>query len=427
MRIPNFWKLPLLAAVVLAMSIGSVKAAEPEKIPAPKEDVTKTLDLRIRKGLFNVINNGVDLYDKGDWAGCYHEFDGGLRAVAPLLSHRPDLQKIIADGLKDAESEPRDDKRAWYLRLVLDKVRDELKDEAAAPAPPPPVAKTLWDRLGGENGVEALVKSFLNLAANDKEVDFFRKGKYKLDEAGGKKVIRHMVELISVASGGPLKYTGRDMKEVHKDMAITDAEFTAFVADFKLVLAFAEVKANDIDTLLKAVEATRKDIVSAKPVEAPSVTTMWERMGGEKGVGKIVDDLYKTVTADSKVNFYRKKGVKPTDEEVKALREKMIDYLSSMTGGPRKYEGKSVKAVHAGMEISEEEYDLFAQHFKDVLEHNKVKADDVKILMAAVGELKKQIVEEKKPEEKKPGDKKPDDKKPEDKPATDKKADDKTP
>jgi hemoglobin len=419
MRISSRWGLPLLAAVMMLVRAEGARAADPEKAPPPREDVHKALDDRIRKSLFDVINRGVDLYNEPNYdvAGCYHMFEGGLRAVAPLLDHHPDLQTKIADGLKGAELLPTADRRAWHLRKVLDDVRTELKTGA----PVPTVAKTLWDRLGGRDGVTKIVGESLTSAVQDAKVNFFRDGKYKLDDVGGKRVIDHFVEFISSITGGPLKYTGKDMKTAHKDMAITDAEFDALAGHFKKALENNGVKADDVETVLKAVEATRKDIVSPKLSETPAAKTLWERLGGEKGVGKIVDDLYFTASKDPKVNFWRKKDAKPpTEEQVKALREKMIDYFSSLTGGPREYKGKSMKAVHAGMFISEEEFDIFARHFKDVLDANHVKPDDVKTIMTAVGTTKKDIVEEKKPDDKKPDDKKPDDKKPADKKPDDK-------
>jgi hypothetical protein len=54
------------------------------------------------------------------------------------------------------------------------------------------------------------------------------------------------------------------MKDVHKGMMITDAEFDAMKADAVAVLKKHKVADADIDELGKVIESTRKDIVEAK-------------------------------------------------------------------------------------------------------------------------------------------------------------------
>ena len=54
--------------------------------------------------LRTVINRGADLYNKGEWSGCYRLYEGSLLTVKPLLKHRPALQKAINEMTSD---EPR--------------------------------------------------------------------------------------------------------------------------------------------------------------------------------------------------------------------------------------------------------------------------------------------------------------------------------
>jgi hemoglobin len=99
-----------------------------------------------------------------------------------------------------------------------------------------------------------------------------------------------------------------------------------------------------------------------------------------------------------------------------AFRQEVIAYISSKTGGPLKYEGKNMKAAHEGMNITDAQFDIFVGHFKEVLEANKAKPDDITTIVEAVKKERDKIVQPKKPDEKKPAtDKKADDKKTEDK------------
>jgi hemoglobin len=73
--------------------------------------------------------------------------------------------------------------------------------------------------------------------------------------------------LVSSVTGGPLKYTGKSMKDAHKGMGITDKEFDATVADLKEALKINSVNEADAKELLAIVESTRKDIVEEKKDE----------------------------------------------------------------------------------------------------------------------------------------------------------------
>src|SRR5262249_17415507 len=127
-----------------------------------------------------------------------------------------------------------------------------------------PVEKTLWDRLGGKEKVEKVVDDFVAIAGDDPKVDVTRGGKIKLDDDKVAALKKGLVTFISAANKGPLKYTGKSMKEVHKGMEITDAQFDAAVDDLLKALEKNEVKEDDIKALRALVEGTRKDIVEKK-------------------------------------------------------------------------------------------------------------------------------------------------------------------
>jgi hemoglobin len=122
----------------------------------------------------------------------------------------------------------------------------------------------LWDRLGGEKAVRAVVHDFVGVAAADRKVDFFAVGSSNWMPKGVEHLEQLLVELISATSGGPLKYTGKDMKTSHAGMKITDAEFDALAGDLIATLKKFKVPQAEIDELVKIVGSTRKDIVEEK-------------------------------------------------------------------------------------------------------------------------------------------------------------------
>ncbi|HKB39288.1 MAG TPA: hypothetical protein VKD72_22810, partial [Gemmataceae bacterium] len=174
----------------------------------------------------------------------------------------------------------------------------------------------------------------------------------------------------------------------------TDEQFDALAGHLKKALEDNGAKEPDIKAVLDAVEKTRKDIVEKKS-ETPKETTLWERLGGEANVKKVVDDLCARASKDPKVDVTR--GNKfPLDEQGMArLKKLLVEFISKETGGPLKYTGKSMKEVHKGMGITDEQFDALAGHLKKALEDNGAKEPDIKAVLDAVEKTRKEIVEKK--------------------------------
>jgi truncated hemoglobin YjbI len=295
-RLRKWAALPLAALLVGAVA-GPGRTQDDKPGPAD----ARAADARLYATLAQVIDRGVDLYNNGDYAGCYRLYEGALMVAGPQLAHRPELQKVVTDGRTKADSTPVVWQRAWVLRGVLDKIRADVNpnpparkapeptrppegtrpppDRRPPPSPtpspppvdtnPPPAGTTLWQRLGGEKGVRQVVDEIVNAVATDPKVDFSRGGKYKLDKAGVQRLENLLVEQVSSLTGGPLRYEGLDMKEAHKGMGITNAEFDAFMSHVRDVLEKHKVAAADVTTIMHALDGYRKDMVETPALRKP--------------------------------------------------------------------------------------------------------------------------------------------------------------
>ncbi len=216
------------------------------------------IDKRAYKLAYDTALKGTELYNVAkDQAGCLRLYEGAVPALAAFLDHRPELAKTIAAQLAEADRLATVKDKAFALRKALDAVMEQTGEKAA-------LKKPLWERLGGEKAVRAVIHDFVLAAAPDPKVDFFRGGKFPLDAKGVEKLEQYLVELVSATTGGPLKYTGRDMKSSHKGMKITEAEFTALAGHLVATLKKYKVPQAEIDELVGIVAGTAKDIVEVK-------------------------------------------------------------------------------------------------------------------------------------------------------------------
>jgi hemoglobin len=118
-----------------------------------------------------------------------------------------------------------------------------------------PGDKTLYDRLGGKDAITAVVDDFVNSAATDEKIKHF------FSNTDAKDLKAKLVDQICEATGGPCKYTGKDMKTAHTGMKITDEDFNQLVADLTKSLDKFKVGAKEKDELIGALAKMKPDIV----------------------------------------------------------------------------------------------------------------------------------------------------------------------
>ena len=120
---------------------------------------------------------------------------------------------------------------------------------------------TLYDRLGGVYSIATVVDDFVDRIMIDPRLNANPKvdeAHHRVPPAGFKYLV---TEMVCWAAGGPQKYTGRSMKEPHRHLMITAAEWEAFLDDLEQTLdKFAVPKAEQAE--IKAIVAsTRAEIV----------------------------------------------------------------------------------------------------------------------------------------------------------------------
>lgn len=139
-----------------------------------------------------------------------------------------------------------------------------------------PAPQSLYDRLGGVYSVAAVVDDFIDRLLSDSIVTANKNvtaAMQHITKAGLKFLI---TEMVCEAAGGPQKYTGRSMKESHKNLNISETEWAASVKDFVTTLEKFKVPEKEKGELLAIVGSTKSDIVAPPKVEQVKAASMVE-------------------------------------------------------------------------------------------------------------------------------------------------------
>jgi hemoglobin len=126
---------------------------------------------------------------------------------------------------------------------------------ASAPSDRAMAKKSLFDRLGGKPAITAVVDDFIANVAGDTRIN------QRFAGTNIPQLKTMLVDQICEATGGPCRYTGRDMKSAHAGMRITDVEFNALVEDLVKSLDKFKVPAQEKSELLTALGGMKSQIV----------------------------------------------------------------------------------------------------------------------------------------------------------------------
>jgi hemoglobin len=113
----------------------------------------------------------------------------------------------------------------------------------------------LYDRLGGADGVAAIANTLIDRVSADPQLGrSFRDS--KLD-----RIKRLLAEQICELSGGPCRYSGDSMKEVHAGHHISQAEFYGMVADLREILKQRHISQGAANELLRLLAPMKREVV----------------------------------------------------------------------------------------------------------------------------------------------------------------------
>jgi hemoglobin len=130
--------------------------------------------------------------------------------------------------------------------------------------------------------------------------------------------------------------------------------------------------------------------MSATAIAASQEKSLYDRVGGYNALAAVVDDFIVRLVTDKQ---FEKFFIGQSTDSKKRIRQHILDQFCAATGGPCVYTGREMKTSHAGLGITNAEWDAAAKHLIASLDKFKVPEKEKGEILAFVTSLKKDIVE----------------------------------
>ncbi len=114
--------------------------------------------------------------------------------------------------------------------------------------------------------------------------------------------------------------------------------------------------------------------------------TLYQSLGGQAGVVHIVNESVALLLADDRVkdDF--------DNINLDRLRSRLTDQICQLAGGPCVYKGRSMKASHAGLDLTQAKFNAVAEDVQTAMEHVGISYRTQNRLMALLAPMQRDVV-----------------------------------
>jgi hemoglobin len=116
------------------------------------------------------------------------------------------------------------------------------------------------------------------------------------------------------------------------------------------------------------------------------MSTLFEKIGGQPTLEKVVDNFHQRILADSSLSGFFAKT------DMKKQRGHQIAFFSQILDGPKDYKGRPMEKTHTGMSLQQTHFDAIAKHLSESMTSAGVSAEDTKAAVERVSKLKSAIL-----------------------------------
>lgn len=116
--------------------------------------------------------------------------------------------------------------------------------------------ETIYAQIGGFSTVRGLVEDFYDRLLREDSLRHYFVG---IDLS---RLIRHQTDFVCMVMGGPVDYTGRQLRDSHRHLAITEKDFELVASVLENCLLDGGLEEKHVEEIIGAVRGAKGDIVS---------------------------------------------------------------------------------------------------------------------------------------------------------------------
>ncbi|WP_211226668.1 group I truncated hemoglobin [Silanimonas lenta] len=114
--------------------------------------------------------------------------------------------------------------------------------------------------------------------------------------------------------------------------------------------------------------------------------SLYERLGGAEGIDAISFDLLARSVADPRIaeDF--------VEADLVNLHERLVERLCALSGGPCTYGGRDMRAAHAGLGLTEADFNALVEHLVDAMRARGVPLSAQNELLAILAPMRREVI-----------------------------------
>ena len=115
--------------------------------------------------------------------------------------------------------------------------------------------------------------------------------------------------------------------------------------------------------------------------------SLYERLGKRPAIVAVVDDFVGNVARDKRINKFF------ANTDIPRLKRLLVQQICAGSGGPCKYEGRSMREAHRGLNIRNADFDALVEDLVLSLNKFRVRPREQRELLALLGPMRPDIVQ----------------------------------
>ncbi len=125
---------------------------------------------------------------------------------------------------------------------------------------------------------------------------------------------------------------------------------------------------------------------AASSASPPADDDLYQALGGKPGIGRIVEGLLINIADDERIVAHF------IDADIDRLYAKLVEQICVESGGPCKYTGDSMEDSHAGMDITEGDFNALVEDLIVAMNAERVPVTAQNRLLQRLAPMRESII-----------------------------------